>query len=78
MEKRQFYRANSHNFYSHKLQHRARTETLQIHFSHDLLAIFTVPLTSQERKIIITAFNKDSTQFDAAVSGKARSKHLFR
>lgn len=32
---------------------------------------------SQERKIIITAFNKESTQFDAPVSGEARSKQLL-
>ena len=75
--KKQFYRANSHNFYSDNLHQRARTQPLQIHFSHDLSAIFTVPLTSQERRVIITAFNKNTTQSEAAVSGEARSKQLF-
>ena len=56
--KKQFYRANSHNFYSDNLHQTARTQTLQIHFSHDLSAIFTVPLTSQERRVIITAFKE--------------------
>ena len=75
--KKQFYHANSHNFYSDNLHQRARTQTLQIHFSHDLLAIFTVPLTSQERRVVITTLNKNTTQSEAAVSGEAHSKQLF-
>ena len=77
--KKQFYRANSHNFYSDNLHKRARTQTLQIHFSHDLSAIFTVPLTFQERRVIITAFKENTTQSEAAVCarGEASSKQLF-